>query len=241
MPGSPDAATDEELARLLIRVVGAAVAFLFASSVGLAVQQADETTMVAAPASSVGPIGPLPGTDIGRYAVAGRDRLAALQARAAAVVSFAAYVDEAEARALARRSGVEVVALLVAVPNGEPRAVTEDLKAFVADERQRAEAERDELAGVLETTTDPDFVTQYEEDIARLDRLVQRIASAGDIVFGLVVRGRADALRALAADPEVRLVDVGEGTGRPPLDSVRGLRPEETTRAGDPRSRPDLA
>ena len=241
MPGSADH-SDEQLARLVIRLVGAAVLFVLASGVGLVVSRADEGDAAFAPTvvGSSDSIGPLPGVDIGRYAVSRRAALDVLGAPSVAAASFASYVDEAAARRLAGRAGARVVALLVAAPNGEPRAVTGGLEAVLAAERRRAESERDELVSILKPTTDPDFIAQYRSDIARLERLVARLSTATDLVFGVVVVGEADALRALADDPDVRLVDAGGGTERPPLADIRGLRPEETTRAGDPRSRPDV-
>ena len=113
---------------------------------------------------------------------------------------------------------------------------------WLVDTRTSLQAERDEIAALLPTIEDPDdpFIATYTEDLARLDAQLAGLDPAGDLVFGLDVRGSADALRALATRPEVRLLDVGGGDGADPDDlaTYRGLRPEETTTAGTPPARP---
>ena len=57
-------------------------------------------------------------------------------------------------------------------------------------------------------------------------------------MFALVVRAPAETLKTLAATAGVRLVDVGESAQAKPDAVYRGLRPEETVKAGQPATRP---
>lgn len=56
------------------------------------------------------------------------------------------------------------------------------------------------------------------------------------VVFGALVVGESSTLRAIAATPGVRLVDVG--VDATPPQAARAVRPEETRRAGVPATRP---
>jgi hypothetical protein len=86
--------------------------------------------------------------------------------------------------------------------------------------------------------TDEDFRRQYEADIARLAALLAAPKVVPPVVYAVVVVGPVDRLRAAAARPEVRLVDVGAGATAPGAGDAVGLRPEETAQAGKPPTRP---
>lgn len=225
---------DLNVQRLVVRALAAVIAFLVAGAV-LAVSQSSESDdPVGDGLVPEGSVGPLPGTDVVAYVAERMAAVAAADGSRGAVVSLTAYRRDAEARDLA--GGLVVEGLFVAAPGGEPSLV-EDVSEWAEAARQDAVAERAELARILPTVDEPDFARQYEEDIARLDRLVRSIDPRAAVVFALAVRGDAAALRELAADPAVRLVDVSGGS-RFSRANLRALRPEETVRAGEPRTRP---
>jgi hypothetical protein len=57
-------------------------------------------------------------------------------------------------------------------------------------------------------------------------------------VFAVVVRAPVSRLRTIAKAPGVRLVDAGSSATAAPGVSYTGIRPEETTKAGTPDTRP---
>ena len=74
--------------------------------------------------------------------------------------------------------------------------------------------------------------------MARLDKALKAFAPDSAMVFGVVVKGPAAALKALGAKAEVRLVDVAPNAAPGDKAVYRGLRPEETAKANDPLMRP---
>jgi hypothetical protein len=246
--------TDEQLARLILRVLAGAIALVLAGGVAVAAQrladgergQADDPGVVApddgsgAGAPSLGgpgTIGPLAGAPVAPYLAARADALARADGRRAAVVSFERYLSPADARKLV--AGLDVSRLLVAFPGGHAAEAAPDTDVAALSSRLRKEAadERKALQQLLPTVEDPDFAAQYKADITRLDRLASA-APPSTVVHGAVVVGPADALRRLALAPGVRLVDVGPSASPPSPNAAWALRPEETAKAGDPPTRP---
>ena len=226
-----------EVERLLLRAAAAFVAFLLAAGVGFALsREEDAADTLSKPGDGAaleqGTIGPLPGATLEAYERSARRTLAEAEGRLDAVVSFSRYLTEADARAIVPGGSP----LLVAAPSGSPRVVT-DLAAWATEERAAAEAERGELEALIPTVDDPAFATQYRRDIARLERLRDRIDPGGRIVYGVVVKDDVRELRALAKHRDVRLVDVARpGVGE--VTTFRGIRPEETDVANEPPTRP---
>jgi hypothetical protein len=108
-----------------------------------------------------------------------------------------------------------------------------------ADERREAQrAEREEINRLIPTTDDPDFKAFYEQEVVRLDKAIAALDPAGPVLFGVVLRGSADELRALSLKPGVRVVDVAPPDEVTETLEYRGLRPEETEKAGEPPTRP---
>ncbi len=195
---------------------------------------------------SVVEAGPVPGTELDTYieqqeaamaeAPAGRTR--------AAIVSLVHY-DDADAidrllDEIEREAGVrpEPLALLAAVPGSPEAVVRGEFDEWVETQRQEVEAERAEIERLL-PTVEPgtEFAAFYTEELARFDRILTLLDADGELVHGVVVEGAVGALRRLAEDGDVRLVDLVDG--RVTDDTVaRGLRPEETDVAGEPRLRP---
>lgn len=248
MPGSAEPLDEAGARRLVLRAVGALIAFVLAAGVAVVLTEADGGNVVSSDDDgplvdgerlfSGGP--PLAGTEVPAYVVRRKTALARAEGRVVAAVSFSSYVTEAEARQRVKGDGVAVRGLLVAAWGGEPATVTGSLDRWASRERQAAEAEREGLVRMLTDTEDPDFVAQFQADVARLAGLLERLDPRGPAVFGAVVEGDVGVLRALAGRPGVRLVDVA---ARRLGDAVRveqlgGIRPEETTRAGDPPHRP---
>lgn len=245
---SSDGPTDEQLTRLVLRVLAAVVTLTMASGIASVAGRLDDRNDAEAderdPSTIVGDltpqggIGPLAGTAVAAYVRQRTSALPGVTGTRAAVVSFSSYLTPTEANdALV---GVEVVHLLVAVPGGRPleAASGEKLDELVRRQRSEAEEERKALVELLPTVGDPDFKAQYEADIARLTALLAAPAKVSDVVFGAVVIGPADRLRVIATRPGVRLVDAGPDAKQPTPGTVTGLRPEEAIQAGTPETRP---
>ncbi len=126
----------------------------------------------------------------------------------------------------------------MAAPGAHPSVVTNGLEAWAKNQRAADEIERTEIRKLLPTVTDAAFKSFYESEVARLTTAIENASPTSAVVFGLVVRGPADTLRTLAGTAGVRLVDVGDGPTSAPGASFRGVRPEETTKVGQPATRP---
>jgi hypothetical protein len=181
-------------------------------------------------------LGPLDGTVLAQYIP---DRQAALEkasGQRAAVVSFDKYLTEADARPFAGQ--LQVVALLATPPGGTPSVVTGDMAAWAQQQRASTTQDRDQTAELLKNgVDDPDYKAFYQQEVARLNKLLKGIDPKGRVVFALVVTGPAADLQALAKKADVRLVDVAPSAKVNPQTEYRGLRPEQTTtvKQNDPR------
>lgn len=250
MPGSDERDGEAPLEeadarRLVVRAIAALIAFVLAAGIAIVLRDADERSQVpyeGEPAADGEPLftgeALLPGTDVPSYAVARKAALGRVEGRAVAVASFDRYRTEADARTLLE--GVPVRALLVAPPGGEPAVVVGSLARWAEETRVLAESERSGLERMAAETEDPSFVAQFKVDIDRLTSLLQRLDARGAIVFGAVVEADAEVLRTVAGKGGVRLVDpvAREWPGNAEAQRYGGIRPEETTRAGDPPTRP---
>lgn len=188
-------------------------------------------------APSADGIGPFPGEEIAAYSAGRAQALATAKGDRVAVVSLKRYMTEPEARAAMGR--LQVVNLLAAAPAGSPSVVTGTMADWVNGQVGGNRSERDEIQRLLPTVDDPQFKSFYEEEVARLTKLIDSVKPDGPHVFGVTVRGPATELQALARAPDVRLVDVGPSAKFPPDTPVRGLRPEEKERANEPPTRPE--
>jgi hypothetical protein len=232
---------------LVLLAVGALVLFLLAASVAAMAAHhnrgrpaSDQTVAsggISPSADDIGAsTGPLPGTDLTTYVTTRTGVLPKAKGDWAAVVSFAGYLSDGDARA--RLRGVDVQALLVAPPGGAPEVVSGDLTAWAQKAKTDAAEERANLQSMASTTDDADFKAQFQADIARLDKVLAALNPNGQVVFGAVVEGSAGDLRALAGTAGVRLVDLVGRRPPTPLALLRGVRPEEAARAGTPPTRP---
>lgn len=181
-------------------------------------------------------VGPEPGAEVPAYVTSRKAALTAAQDERVAVVSLAKYATQAQARALVGTT--PVVALLVAPPGTAPATVTGDLAAWVNEQTAATQAERDEIQKLIPTVDNAGFKKFYTEEVARLDKALKSFSSTSAMVFGVVVKGPAPALKALGAKTEVRLVDVAGTATVDPKAVYRGLRPEETAKASEPPLRP---
>lgn len=244
-PPGPDAdelAAIRTIRMVVVAVVLAAIGFVAVALARLTDDEGGRAEDV--PTLGVdGPVavGPAAGTAVADYLGAQQEALAAATGRRVAVVSLAAYepATAADARLVAV-PGVDLLARLVALPGGPPVAVDEPLENWLEGQRAPLQAERDEIAGILPTIEDPEdpFIAGYQEDLARLDAQLAALDPGAALVFGMVVRGDAGALRALGAQDGVRLLAVGPDDEVAPVTAYRGLRPEEVDRAGTPDVRP---
>jgi hypothetical protein len=189
------------------------------------------TTLPAAPE-----VGPAPGTEIAGYITARKAALAATAEERVAVVSLAKYSTQAQAKTLAGTN--TVVALLVAPAGVAPAVVTGDLATWSKEQTAATTAERAEIAKLIPTVTDPAFKKFYNDEVARLDKALKNFAPTSAMVFGMVVKAPAAALKTLGTKAEVRLVDVAPTAAPAPDTIYRGLRPEETAKANEPPLRP---
>lgn len=178
-------------------------------------------------------LGPARGTDVPTYLERRRQALAAADGERVAVVSLAAYLPEAGARALV--GGARVLDLLVALPGEPPATAGGGVARWLQARRAPLQAELEELRRLIPTVGDAAFRAVYEEEAARLAAVLGGLGPDAAVVYGLVVRAPAATLQGLAGDERVRLVDVG-GTEVP--GRAAGLRPEETALAGEPPVRP---
>ena len=115
--------------------------------------------------------------------------------------------------------------------------VDRDLKAWADQQREAAKIERDEFQRLLPTVDSAEFKAQYQADIARLSALIDRVSPTGSVVFAVAVRAPAERLKQLAKSPGIRLVDVGSSDKLGDKPTYHGVRPEETSKAGDPTTR----
>jgi hypothetical protein len=188
------------------------------------------------PGEPVRSIGPLKGADLTSYSKSRQKALAKTTGPRVAVISLDRYTTEREARSAVGNS--EVVGLIAAPPGGGSGVVERDLRTWADQQREAAKTERDEFQRLLPTVDDAEFKAQYQAEIARLSALVDRVSPNGPVVFAVVVRAPAERLKELAKSPGIRLVDVGSSDKLGEKPTYRGVRPEETTKAGDPTTRP---
>ena len=240
-PGVDAPITDEErhaVQRAVVRALAALVAVVVAAGVVLIVTRHnnDGSGSIASDTTPVNAVGPLPGTAVATYMQRKQVALNGVFDMRAAAVSFTTYLTEAATRRLLE--GFDVRSLLVAAPGGSPEVVRGGLDAWAASEKGSAADQRAQFEGLLQDTKDPDFIAQYKAEVARLTRLEQTVTPNGPVVFGAVVVADAAALHRLATTSGIRLVDVADTASVPADANIIGLRPEETTRANSPPTRP---
>ena len=181
-------------------------------------------------------IGPLKGADLEKYVSSREKALADAKEPRVATVSLDRYTTEREARAAVGSS--EVLTLLAATPGGSPSAVQRDLKTWAEGERNAASEEREGFKTQIPTVDDPATKKQFEDEVARLTALIDRVSPTAPVVFAVVVRAPADRLREISKSPGIRLVDVGSSEKLSERPTYHGIRPEETREAGEPPTRP---
>ena len=249
LPPHERAASDARAARRTVRFFGVAIFVLVVGAVfaftvtregdneSAARSGGPATTDAVTGAADDDAIGPLAGADVGAYLEARKLALTTATGDLVAVVSLDAYASESDARA--KLGSAKVQALLAAAPGAHPSVVTNGLEEWAKSQRKADEIERDEIRKLLPTVTnDPAFKQFYESELVRLDAAIESVSPTSAVVFGVVVRGSAEALKALSATAGVRLVDVGRVPSDDSDASYRGLRPEETTKVGQPGTRP---
>ncbi|HEX2273816.1 MAG TPA: hypothetical protein VHG90_08080 [Acidimicrobiales bacterium] len=242
-PGRDD--EDRKVRRSLLLFAVSLVVVGLGGFVAVTFGRGDDPTNRREPGSAesaeVGPsadgIGPFPGEEIAAYSTGRGQALATATGARVAVVSLSRYMTEPEARAAVGR--LQVVNLLAAAPGGSPSVVEGTMVDWVNGQVEANRSERDELQRFIPTVDDPQFKAFYEEEVARLTKLIDGVKPDGPHVFAVTVRGPAVELQALARAPDVRLVDVGPSAKLPPGTPLRGLRPEEKDRANDPPTRPE--
>ncbi len=180
-------------------------------------------------------LGPQPGDDVAGYLANRSTALAAATGDRTAVISLPDYVSEAQARAAV--GPAKVVGVLAAVPGGLPGVVTGSMSDWVNGQVADKRSDRDEMKQLVPTVDDPQFKAFYQDEIARLNKLLDGVSADGPLVFGVVVQAPAAALQTLGGSGQVRLVDVAPPGVVRPGTAFRGLRPEETAKANDPPTR----
>ncbi|HJV09748.1 MAG TPA: hypothetical protein VJ653_08700 [Acidimicrobiales bacterium] len=239
---------DERAARWTVRALAASL-FVAVACVAVFLTlnslHSDDSSPAAAPPPVVetvttlpppAEVGPAPGAEVAGYISGRKAALAATTDERVAVVSFAKYSTQAQAKTLAGAN--VIVSLLVAPPGVGPAVVTGDLAAWTKTQTAAATAERDEIKRLIPTVTDPAFKTFYNNEVTRLDKALKNFAPTSAMVFGMVIKAPAAALKTLGTKVEVRLVDVAPNAAPAPDTVFRGLRPEETAKANEPPLRP---
>ncbi len=235
-PGVPDP-EDRAAKRVLLLFAFSLIAVGLGGLVTISLQESgeDDPRLATGPLPSAG-LGPAPGEPLAAYTEARGRALDSATGTKAAVVSFARYMNEAEARAAVGK--LTVTSLLAAVPGGPPSVVTGSMAEWVDAQVAENRNERDEIRKLIPTVDDPQFKKFYEDEVTRLSQLVDSVKPDGALVFGAVVKGTVADLKAAARAPSVRLLDVAPSSDIAPETPVRGVRPEETERANDPPTRP---
>lgn len=245
-PPGPDADQDRKVRRSLLLFGVSLIIVGLGGLVAVTLGRSDDPTSDRGAGSagsgeeagpSVDGIGPFPGEEIAAYSAARAQALATAKGDRVAVVSLGKYMTETEARGAMGR--LEVVKLLAAAPGGAPSVVNGTMGDWVNEQVAGNRSERDEIERLLPTVDDPQFKTFYQEEVARLTKLVDSVKPDGPHVFAVAVRGPTLDLQNLARAPDVRLVDVGPSAKLPPDTPLRGLRPEEKEKANDPPTRPE--
>jgi len=232
----PRARRDPAAERALHVIAGGIVIFLLGAG-GLGAAYVHHHRR--APATSgtvIVSVGPERATPIARYLAERSPVLAKAHGHVTAVVSFASYVPDDKVGA--RLSGLHHRRLLVAAPGGNPDVTTDVTRWRTATAAQAAADARDLEQAIPTLDQDPDFQAVDKAQLAADQQIIAALDHHGAIVFGAVVDGDADALRALAKHHDIRLVDVAPSAAQSDDVEVRGLRPEETVSAGDPEQRP---
>jgi hypothetical protein len=188
------------------------------------------------PGEPVRSIGPLKGADLTSYIKSRQKALASINGPRVAVISLDRYTTEREARSAVGNS--DVVALIAAPPGGGSGVVERDLKAWADQQREAAKTERDEFQRLLPTVDSAEFKAQYQAEIARLTALIERVSPTAPVVFAVAVRAPSQRLKELAKSPGIRLVDVGSSDKVGDKPTYHGVRPEQTSKAGEPDTRP---
>lgn len=232
----PDPDDDERARRTATLFAIALVVVALAGLVFVIVQSGDDSDEEAGGAGTTIDIGPSAGTELSTYIPAREKALADASGKRLAVVSFDQYVSEADAKAAV--GSVSVSKLLAAPPGGTPSVVSGSMANWAEQRVAGSREERDELAKMLPTVDDPAFRDYYQAEINNLTMVIEGAKPDGPLVFGAVVRGDADDLQKLARGPNVRLVDIGTSNKISSDAAYRGLRPEETSKADEPPTRP---
>lgn len=236
--------SDEQLRRLVLRVLAGVVALILAGGIAsVAVKVNDrndlggeEAVTAGAVLSAEGGIGPLATTRLDAYISIRGAELREAVGRRAAVISFSSYLSRTEV--LEVLAPVEVLRLLLAVPGGRPvEAPIDGIALTVRSQRDEALEEKEALEELLPTVDDPEFERTYRQEIDRLNLLLAA-PETEELVYGAVVVGSAEQLRALSKLAAVRLVDLGRSSEAPTAGSAVGIRPEERSQAGEPPTRP---
>jgi hypothetical protein len=241
----------EAARRTAVVALVALVALVLAAAVAVVLRDSDDEPSPAVDgasggaAAAPGDIGPRPGEPIADYVAARQQALAAVAEgdERVAVVSFTRYRTAAEADAVSTAAGVDrnikLVARLVAAPGGDPAVVSGSLAGWATALRARAEEDRAQVEKILPTVeAGSEFIAFYQNELVRLAAVRDGADPDGSVVFGLVVRARGSTLRALAARPEVRLVDVGTTADTPSDARYSGLLPDDTDTTSNPSQRP---
>jgi hypothetical protein len=191
-------------------------------------------------APSPGAIGPRIGEELEPYLAARREALASIPDGEVvrAVVSFVAARPADEVR-LPSPVVVEAVQLRVPIVDVAPvqRPVTDEgvvatVVAAIADEAAvLAEEVRDLHRTLSSEVADDAFRADFERRLEELADLDEVLGPDAPVVFAVVVTGSAADLRALAADPGVRLVDPGGPPEASAGSRFFGLLPDDTVRA----------
>ena len=191
-----------------------------------------------------GTVGPAPGSSVPDYIARRKAALAAAAdpgAPLAAVVSFTTYRKAQDAAGLV--PGATIAQVLVHAPvAGRPTltgVVRFDVLAqalTTAEHALRHEADENDQLAATTTPTTPDLAAQAHEDRAEAasERTQATAYAQGGCVYALVVSAPLATLRALAAAPGVRLVDIAAPHATADKIEPVGLYPDDAATVSTP-------
>ncbi len=162
-------------------------------------------------------VGPEPGQDLGAYLASRKGVLEDVSAEGGertAVVTFETALTAGRMESLVLPRGVELVEVIVALPEDYPVALAPQPDVATAVSRWVAEREallsrrKESLSEIVRSSPSPEpAAAWYAKEAQSLDRSLATVR-AGEVVVGAIVTGTGRALLELQGDSAVRLVDV---------------------------------
>ncbi len=171
-------------------------------------------------------VGPEPGQDLEAYLESRKGALEDVSAEGGirtAVVTFETALTAGRAESLMLPQGVDLVEVIVALPEDYPISLVPEpdlgsaVSRWVAEQEALLSRREEALSEIVRSSASPEPAAEwYAKEAQSLDRSLATLR-AGEVVVGAIVTGTGRALLELQGDSAVRLVDVappGASPGR---------------------------